>query len=198
MTTAEQGEKEVNTASRELDSLLFECSLGNELAWENLVRKYQARVYGVAYHYLGNADDAHDAAQEIFVKIYRKRKKWPPAAHFFPWLIRVTRNCCIDQLRKKRSQPRSASLRSEDLRGLKDSHPNPENLSSQAARKRTIHRALQALTELNREIIILKEIQGLTVKEAARILKVPIGTIKSRSHRARLELAEKLVASGEI
>ena len=80
--------------------------------------------------------------------------------------------------------------------GLAASGPNPEQQHSQTLRKTLVHRALGELTELNREIILLKEIQGLPLEVIARMLEVPLGTVKSRSHRARLELAQRLTAMG--
>jgi len=79
---------------------------------------------------------------------------------------------------------------------LRSTEQNPEEAHLESVRKRMVHRALQELTDLNREIILLKEIQGLGLEEIAAILEVPVGTVKSRSNRARLELAQKLSAVG--
>jgi RNA polymerase sigma-70 factor (ECF subfamily) len=178
----------------ELNLLLDRCRSGDNLAWEALVREYQSKVYGLAYHYAGNPEDARDLCQEVFIKIYRNLKRIPDEKKFSPWLIRITRNACVDFLRRKNVRPPSSDLVASEMRSLSDQSPNPEQAYSRKSRKRIIERALNMLSHLNREIIILKEIQGFSMEEISELLKVPLGTIKSRSHRARLDLAEKVMA----
>ena len=181
----------------DLDAVLHRCRSGDELAWEGLVRSYQSRVYGMAYHYVGNSEDARDLAQDIFVKVYKNLRKCPNANSFLPWLFRIARNASIDHLRRKRARPPSSQVSELDMNSLTDSSNDPEKHWFMEAQRALFERALQMLTRLNREIIILKEIQGLTLEEMSGILNVPIGTLKSRSHRARLELAEKVLALSE-
>jgi RNA polymerase sigma-70 factor (ECF subfamily) len=178
----------------DLDSILRRCRLGDELAWEALVRQFQSRVYGVAFHYLGDAEEARDLAQEVFVRIYRNIAASPGAAAFVPWLIRISRNACIDHLRRKKARPPAQDIPSSEMSSLSSGQPNPEEQWSADARKGLLNRALRSLSRLNREIIVLKEIQGLSIEEISSLLSVPAGTVKSRSHRARIELAQKLVA----
>jgi RNA polymerase sigma-70 factor, ECF subfamily len=177
----------------DLGRLLPRCRHGDALAWELLVRRFQGRVYSIAYHYVGNAEDARDLAQDIFIRLYRNLGVCSQADKFVPWLIRISRNACIDYLRRKRSRP-SLDTPVDEMPGIRDSRPNPEEQWRALSRKRLFYRALQALTGLNREIILLKEIQGLSLEEIADLLGIPLGTVKSRSNRARLELAEKLMA----
>jgi RNA polymerase sigma-70 factor (ECF subfamily) len=178
----------------DLDTVLERCRCGDELAWESLVRQFQARVFALAYHYAGNSEDARDLAQEIFVKVYRNMRKCPEADHFLPWLFRIARNSSIDSLRRKRARPQLAHVSEKHVDTLRDQGTDPEQHWLKEARRDLFKKALQMLTKLNREIIILREIQGLSFEEVAGILKVPIGTLKSRSHRARLELAEKVLS----
>jgi RNA polymerase sigma-70 factor (ECF subfamily) len=181
-----------------LDAVLDRCRRGDELAWESLVRSYQSRVYGLAYHYVANREDARDLAQDIFVKVYKNLRKCPNADNFLPWLFRIARNASIDHLRRTRARPPASQVSEMDMNSLVDQSSDPEEHWLKEARRGLFRKALQMLTRLNREIIILKEIQGLTLEEMARILNVPIGTLKSRSHRARLELAEKVLALSEV
>jgi RNA polymerase sigma-70 factor, ECF subfamily len=176
----------------ELATLLEQCCGGNELAWEALVRLYQARIYGVAYYYVKNAEDARDLAQESFIRIYQHRVHCPDAAGFLPWIIRITRNACIDYLRRKKARPPAQDIAVDDLLALRDPGGDPGQLYAADSRKRLIHCALQQLSELNREIILWKDIQGLSLEEIAAMLHLPLGTVKSRSNRARIELASKL------
>jgi RNA polymerase sigma-70 factor (ECF subfamily) len=178
----------------DLATLLERCRRGDELAWEAFVRQYQSRVYGIAYHYAGNPDDARDLAQEIFVRLYEKRGRWVAPEQFLPWLIRLSRNACIDQLRRRAARPSLTGVSLDQVADVRASGGDPEDVRAAGARKRLLFRALQSLGALSREIILLKDIQGLSLEEAAGVLGVPIGTVKSRSNRARIELAQKVLA----
>jgi RNA polymerase sigma-70 factor (ECF subfamily) len=181
-----------------LSLLLDRCRTGDALAWEALVRQYQSRVYGIAYHYVGNAEDARDLAQEIFVRVYQNLTVCANEEMFLPWMIRIARNACIDHVRRRKARSYGRELPLDAITTLSDHGNNPEQQWASDSRKRLIHRALKELTDLNREIILLKEIQGLQLEEIASLLKVPLGTVKSRSNRARIELAQKVMAlSGE-
>jgi RNA polymerase sigma-70 factor, ECF subfamily len=177
----------------ELSILLERCRLRDELAWESLVRRYQARVYGVAYHYTGRAEDAQDVAQEVFIHVYRSLDCGVDAEGFLPWLIRLCRNASIDHLRRRKARPPARDIDAQEAPYLAASDPNPEEQWLADSRKRLIHRALQGLSQLSREIILLREIQGLPHADIASILKAPLGTIKSRANRARLELAQRVL-----
>jgi RNA polymerase sigma-70 factor, ECF subfamily len=178
----------------DLNKLLDRCLQGDELAWETLVRQFQGRVFGLAYHYTGNRDDASELAQDIFVRVYRNLSSCKTAEMFIPWLMRIARNLTIDHLRRKKARPQESDVPVEDLRDLPAGGKNPEEQWVENSRKRLISRALQELTQLNREIILLKEIQGLTMEEIATLLRIPLGTVKSRANRARIELAERVMA----
>lgn len=177
----------------DLSLILQRCKAGEEAAWEALVRRYQARVYGIAFHYLGNTEDARDLAQEVFVRIYRNLEMCEPDG-FVPWLAKITRNACIDHLRRKKARTTGFQIALDEVAELPSSAPGPERELEAKAKKQLVHRALQSLTFLNREIILLKEIQGLKIGQIARLLQVPLGTVKSRSNRAKIELARRIAA----
>ncbi|MFQ5601450.1 MAG: RNA polymerase sigma factor [Candidatus Krumholzibacteriia bacterium] len=178
----------------DLATLLERCRDGNELAWEALVRQHQSRVYGLALHYVGDAEEARDVAQVIFVRIYQNLDRCTDASRFVPWMIRIGRNACIDHLRRRKARPPGRDIPAVEMRDLASSDPGPEERLHRDSRQRLLHLAIQALSDLNREIILLKEIQGLSLEEIASMLNVPLGTAKSRSNRARLELARKVLA----
>jgi RNA polymerase sigma-70 factor (ECF subfamily) len=177
-----------------LSILLQRCKAGDGLAWEALVRHYQARVYAIAYHCTGSAEDARDLAQETFVRMFRKLHTCTDETMFLPWMLRIARNASIDHLRRRKARYGGAHVPMEKIGELPAREGTPEQQWWVDSRKRLVHRALQQLTSLNREVILLKEIQGLRLEEIARLLRVPLGTIKSRCNRARLELARKLIA----
>jgi len=174
--------------------ILMRCRNGDPLAWEALVRQYQSRIYGIAFHYLANAEDARDLAQEIFVRVYQNLGACTDVDAFLPWMIRIARNAAIDHLRRRKARAHDRRVALDQVADLADQRPSPEEASMAGSRKRLIHRALQELSELNREIILLKEIHGLQLDEIASLLDIPLGTAKSRSNRARIELARKVMA----
>jgi len=176
--------------------LLQRVGAGDELAWEAFVRQYQGRIFGLAYHYLGHAEDARDLAQETFVQIYRNRHRLPDEPGLLPWMLRIARNLCMDLFRRRKARPPAWDIPVEELDHWHAHEEDPGQLLHDQARKAMVHRALQELTDLNREMILLKDIQGLTLDDIATLLDIPLGTVKSRSNRARLELAEKLLAMG--
>jgi RNA polymerase sigma-70 factor, ECF subfamily len=180
----------------DLEVILTRCRAGDALAWEALVRQFQSRVYGIAYHYVGNAEDARDLAQEIFLRIFENLSACGDSRMFLPWVIRISRNACIDHLRKRKARAHGKEVAIDAIAALPDAGASPEQQWADGSRKRLIYRALKELTGLNQEIILLKEIQGLRLEEIASMLDVPLGTIKSRSNRARIELARKVLALG--
>ncbi len=180
----------------ELAEILERCRDRDEVAWEVLVRTYEARVYAITYHYVGNSEDARDLAQDVFVRVYRHIHMCVEPQMFLPWLIRIARNASIDHIRRRKARPPSQDIEAGEASFIPANGRNPEEQCAESSRTRLIHKAIRELTDLNREIIILKEILGLSLEEVASMLQVPLGTIKSRSNRARLELARKLLADG--
>ncbi len=182
------------TEATELAGIIERCQTGDELAWEYLVRQFQGRVYGMAFHFLGDREEARDITQEVFIRVYQNITSISDAQGFFPWVLRITRNACIDHSRRRKARPPISDMELGDVLDLRHPGNTPEEEWIAGTRKMMVCRALQQMTALNREIIILKDIQGLQLEEIAAMLGVPLGTVKSRSNRARIELAEKLLA----
>jgi RNA polymerase sigma-70 factor (ECF subfamily) len=176
----------------DIEAIVERCREGDPLAWETLVRRHQARVYSVAYHYLRDSEEARDLAQDVFVRVYEKLDTFTGGA-FLPWLLRLARNCAVDRLRRKKARPPSSDVSADAGANLADGRRGPEEEWLADARKRLVHAALGRLSEQNREVILLKEIQGLQIQEIAEVLGVPVGTVKSRSNRARIALARKVL-----
>jgi len=178
----------------ELPALLERCRQGDDLAWEAFVRQFQGRVYSIATGYASNPDDTRDFAQEIFVRLYETRGRWAPPEVFVPWLVKVARNLCLDQLRRRKARPPAEDVLADEMPDLAGTAESPEAAVIGDSRRRLVWRALRSLGPLSREIILLKDIQGLALEEIATMLRVPLGTVKSRSNRARLELATRVLA----
>lgn len=174
----------------DLAHILESCRAGDELAWEMLVRRYQSRIYGIAYTYVGDADEARDLAQDIFVRIYRHLDGCKDPDRFLPWMVRISRNACIDHLRRRKARPPAQDIPAEEALRLVVPCDAPDEGSSRRERLMIVNAALQRLSEINREMILLKDIQGLALEDIAGLLNLPLGTVKSRSSRARIELAK--------
>jgi RNA polymerase sigma-70 factor (ECF subfamily) len=160
------------------------------LAWEALVRQFEARVYGFTLHILRDAEEARDVAQEVFVRVWSRLGEQIDAPRFLPWLMRLARNASVDRLRRKRARGEAAELTDEAA----SSAVGPEELSRGAAERRLVWRALGRIGDASREILVLNEIEGMDVREISELLALPEGTVKSRAHRARLELARAVLA----
>ena len=158
------------------------------------MRRFQSRVYSVAYHYMRDADEARDVAQDIFVRVYQRLDGYDGSSAFIAWLLRVSRNVCIDRLRRRAARPPASDLALDDGVELAGGGPSPEDAAANSDRKALLYRALHAMSAKNREIILLKEIHGLKIEEISEMLDLPIGTVKSRSSRARIELATRVRA----
>lgn len=176
------------------DDLLERCRQGDDLAWEALVRRYQGRVYSVAWHYLGNREEARDAAQDVFVQVYRKLHLLEEGQAFLPWLLRIARNRSIDRLRREKVRTPEVEVHLDDAPPVPTTEPGADERTWQDDRRHLLDRALATLSSGYRELIVLKEIQEMKLEEIAELLGLPIGTVKSRSHRARIALAEAVRA----
>lgn len=173
--------------------LIRRCRDGDELAWEALVRQQQGRVCSIALGYVGDQDEASDLAQDIFVRVWERLDTCADLEKFGPWLMSIARNACLDHLRRRKARPPRQDVPADEMTNLAAHVPTPEEDWLSTSRQRLVHRALKRLSDINREIIVLKDIQGLPLEQIARMLELPLGTVKSRSSRARSELAQTVV-----
>jgi RNA polymerase sigma-70 factor (ECF subfamily) len=167
---------------------------GNRNAFSVLVDKYQGRVRGYCLGVLGEADAAQDAAQEIFIKAYRSLASFQGKASFSTWLYRISVNYCYDVLRQR------GRRKTESWEALleKDGDRIEELLSVGAEADRSVEnaelvrRVLACLSEKNRTVITLREIQGLSYQEMAETLDCTVDSIKAQLRRARQEIENKM------
>jgi RNA polymerase sigma-70 factor (ECF subfamily) len=169
--------------------LIARCRQGDDLAWEALVKATQGRVYAVALHYMRDREEAKDMAQEVFVRVFHHLDALEGDRPFLPWLLQIARNACVDRLRRLKVRTPPNPVPVEDGPQIPAAEPSPEEEAITGARERLLYRALGTLAEHYREMIVLKEIQGLKLEEICELLDLPMGTAKSRSHRAKLELS---------
>jgi RNA polymerase sigma-70 factor (ECF subfamily) len=176
--------------------LLTRCRNGDHAAWDMVVRQHHQRVYNFAYRYNGRFDEAEDLTQEIFLKIYRTLQTYKPELGAFEtWMMRVSRNCIIDHYRKlktERRQTDSLEGEHEQVAEMGNRFSNPAEALEQLELSARVHAALLRLSEDLREVLILRDLEGFAYEEIVEIVRVPIGTVKSRINRGRVEMAKIL------
>ena len=184
--------------------LIESAQRGDLDAFNQLVLKYQDLLFRIATRMLGDDDAAADAVQEAFLSAFRNIASFK-GGELRGWLARITVNACYDELRRERRRP-AGSLNLVDEDGeeidtndwLADSALPIETQFEYAELEKTIKRTLQSLPEHYRMIALLVDVEGLSYEEAAQILKIPVGTVKSRLARARLQLRSALGNLNEL
>jgi len=165
--------------------LVRRCQNGDMAAFEQLFYKYQDRVYSTAYRMMNDQEDAQDLTQEIFLRAYQRIGKFDFRSAFSTWLYRLAVNLCIDELRKRK---RSANTTPLEEAVLQADENTPEDHVMSRDREKRVWDAINSLKDKERSIIILRDIEGLSYKEIAEVLKCSLGRVKSRIHEARQKL----------
>lgn len=163
---------------------------GDRQAFEELVRTQQHRVYGLALRMLGNAAEAEDVAQEAFLRAHRGLAQFRGDARLSTWLYAIVSRLCLNRLAG--SERRHAHHGDETLERLADARPGPDLALERGELEEALHRAIGELPEERRIVVVLRDVEGLAYEEIAEVLDLPVGTVRSRLHRARLDLKEKL------
>ena len=175
--------------------LIAECLRGDTAAFGVLVRRYQERLFNTAYRMVGNAEDAYDVVQEAFLSAYQSLDSFKGDSLFFTWLYRIAVNTAISLKRKQRAVVSIDAGRNGE-QGIEPLDPSelsrPGHALEQAEQERRIQQALSRLSPEHRAVLVMKDMEGQKYELIAEILQVPIGTVRSRLHRARLELRELL------
>lgn len=176
---------------------------GDADAFSPLVEAYQKNVYNLALRMTGNPEDALDMAQEAFIRAYNSLSSFRGDSKFSVWLYRIVSNVCLDFLRARKGRT-AVPLSQTDPDGedaaleIPDERALPEAELERALTRDAVRRGLQALPDDQREILLLREIQGLSYEEIAAALSLEGGTVKSRIFRARKKLCAYLLADGNI
>ena len=165
---------------------------GHTAAFGQLVRKHQDRLYNTVIHFGENPDDAQDVVQEAFIQAFLRLNTFRRSSSFFTWLYRIAFNVVIHNRRRRR--PTWSIEQGREIVGQEpaDPQPGPATRCEQAERCRLIREAIGELNEAHRVVLVLRAIDGCPYQTIARILSLPIGTVRSRLHRARLHLVKQL------
>ena len=190
--------------TREQEAAIVRKVLGGDAnAFETLVLEYEKNVYNIALRMTGNSEDAADMTQEAFIKAYNSLQSFRGDSKFSVWLYRIVSNVCLDFLRSKNRRP-TVSLSVEDDDGedaqldVADESQSPELLLDRKLTRDSVRRGLDSLPPDYRQILLLREIQGLSYDEIAQALSLEVGTVKSRIFRARKRLCIFLIDDGNI
>ena len=178
------------------DTLVERVRGGDVAAFEPLVEKYRQRVYRLAFNVLRNQEDAWDAAQEAFIKAYKALPTFRGQSAFYTWLFRIVMNVAHDKARQRGAQGRAFGTErvteEEWERTMPDPGEDPGASAARAEQRARITRALETLPEHHRAIIMLSDLEGLSYREIADVLNIPMGTVMSRLHNARKRLRSAL------
>ena len=175
---------------------------GDQGAFETLVKANQAMAYQLAYRMTGNPEDAADLTQEVFLSAWRSLSRFQEQSSFGTWIYRMATNASIDFLRReKRRQVLSMTMEedSEERQAqVPDERYSPHRLLEQKEARQAVANALAALSPEHRQVLVLREMEGLSYQEIGRLLDLEEGTVKSRIARARLALRDFLIKSGNF
>ena len=179
-------------------TLVEACISGNVEAFEELVRRYDRKLLRISQQVLHNLEDAQEAVQETFLKAYQKLSQFQRNSKFSTWLIRIALNESLMKLRKQRRHVQELPLEYQDSDrdtptvDVVDWSPNPEQQYSNSQLKEILREALEELPEALRLVFVLRDVEGLSIKETATLLDLHEGAVKARLHRARMRLRENL------
>lgn len=176
--------------------LITECREGNTAAFGELVSRYQDRLFNTVLRLVGNAEDARDVVQEAFLHAYQSLHSFKGDALFFTWLYRIAVNTAISLKRKQKPTLR-IHQGTDEKNGIDPLDPSamtrPGHAIEMAEEERQVHEALSKLSAEHRAVLVMKDMDGMKYEDMAEVLGVPVGTIRSRLHRARLEMRDLLL-----
>ena len=181
------------------DGLIRKAAAQDEAAFEQLVLRYQKPVYNLCFRMAGNTEDALDLSQEVFLKLWRTLAQYQFDAAFTTWLYRLTQNVCIDFLRRRKRQQHVSLTVCDDADESRElSVPDPQPLPEEQVlfdeKQQAVRTAMNALPAAFREILELRVVRQLPYEQIAQIMDLPVGTVKSRLARARIQLKKELQA----
>jgi RNA polymerase sigma-70 factor (ECF subfamily) len=194
----------MKTSPRIQKEVIENCKAGDERAFAEIVLQRQKKVFNIAYRMLGNSEEAKDLAQEVFISVFESIKDLREEIKFDAWLTQITLNHCRNRWKylTRRQYFSSDSLddpiETEDgsvPRAISDPSDNPEILFEKKMIQELIQKGLLKLKEDQRELLVLRDLQGYSYEEMGEALGLPEGTIKSKLHRARMDLKEVLERS---
>ncbi len=187
---------DLKSGSAASDTELFlEFTKGDTTAFNEIVNRYQGRLLNFVYRFTGDRETAQDIVQETFLRVYRKREQYCPTANLSTWIFTIAGNLAKSELRhRKRWQlvPISKEARQDIAEKIADQSLGPNQIAEKKATERNIQEAIGSLPAKYREAVILRDIEAMSYEQIAQIVGCPVGTVKSRVNRGRLQLQKRL------
>jgi RNA polymerase sigma-70 factor (ECF subfamily) len=172
--------------------LIAQTLAGQAASFGVLVRKYQDRLYNSVLHTMGNAEDARDAVQEALVQAFLRLETFQHSSAFYTWLYRIAFNVAASHRRRRHLTASVDQARETTGQEPVDTGQEPSDRLMQEERCRQVREAIGQLTEEHRAVLVLRDMEGFCYEEIAEILSLPVGTVRSRLHRARMQLRDIL------
>ena len=176
------------------------AAAGQADAWDELIERYGGRIHAIARQFARTTQEAEDLTQEIFLRLYQNLSRYRGDVPLVGWALRLSRNLCIDRYRKKRREGQTVSF-TEEIRSNIEAEmaktgkqrangwqQTPFERAVLREQVRSVYEALEDLQETDAALLLLHDLQGLTYQEVATFFTLPVGTVKSRLHRARRKL----------
>ena len=196
------GENVTDRPDRQLEDperlCVEKAQAGDVSAFSELVECYSGRIFSACFSFLGNRQDAEDCVQDTFVKAWRYLADYSFLSSFYTWLYRIAINACLDYRRKSSRQPvlsLDETIETDDSQvvfQIADDAPLPDVQAENNELRRLIREEIAALPPIMRQIIVLRDLEGLSYHELADLLELSEGTVKSRLSRARLQLMQRI------
>jgi len=163
------------------------AAAGQAGAWDEILELYGERLYNLAFQFAGSRPEAEDLTQEIFLRLFQNLGRYRGEAPLAAWALRLSRNLCIDHYRRMREERRSVAVSEEILQQVA-AGDDPQAEAQRRQEVAAVYQALEEMPESLAEVVLLRDLQGWSLEETAAALELPVGTVKSRLHRGRIEV----------
>ena len=180
--------------------LISKVQSGDEASFEEIIKLYEQKICSTIYYIVKNEDIVEDIAQEVFIKLYKNISKFNGQSSLYTWIYRITVNACIDEMKKEKKVTYLSSFyETEDGEKeleIEDENQNVSKSVESSFERDILVKAIKSMPEESRTLVVLRDIRGFTYWEIADMLKLKLGTVKSKINRARRELKNILTKMG--
>lgn len=182
------------------EELVKKVKDGDIDAFEDIVKKYEKKIFSLIYNMLRNENEIEDIAQEVFIKVYKNLDKFHGDSSLYTWIYKIATNLCLDQIKKRKDiiyMDEKLRVNDDEVEiQIPSDEKTQDELYEQKELKQKLEKCIDKLPEKQRAMIVLRDIKGLAYDEIAEILELKLGTVKSQINRARLKLKELLEKDG--
>ena len=180
--------------------LVIKAKSGSDKAFEEIIKLYEQKICSTIFYMVKNKDIVEDIAQEVFIKVYRNIDKFNEQSSLYTWIYRITMNACVDEIKKEKKITYLSNYveteEGEHEVEFEDPSQNVDEIISAKLDREELVKAIKRLPDDQRAIIVLRDIRGFTYWEIADMLKIKLGTVKSKISRARVSLKDELERAG--